>query len=63
MKKENLPTKTCTICKRPFTWRKKWKLNWHRIKYCSKKCSGLKYIYEIQHFNNIPKNLDTPFGS
>ena len=41
LKKENLPTKTCPVCKRPFTWRKKWKLNWDRVKYCSKKCSKL----------------------
>ncbi|MBD1153428.1 DUF2256 domain-containing protein, partial [Pelagibacterales bacterium SAG-MED24] len=24
-----------------FVWRKKWKLNWDRVKYCSKKCSKL----------------------
>ena len=41
MRKENLPSKTCPVCKRPFTWRKKWKLNWDRVKYCSKKCSNL----------------------
>ena len=34
MKKEKLPTKTCPVCKRPFAWRKKWKLNWDRVKYC-----------------------------
>ena len=26
MKKENLPSKVCPVCKRPFVWRKKWKL-------------------------------------
>ncbi|MDC0517703.1 DUF2256 domain-containing protein [Candidatus Pelagibacter sp.] len=41
MKKINLPSKICAICKRPFVWRKKWKLNWDRVKYCSKKCSKL----------------------
>ncbi|MDB0046152.1 DUF2256 domain-containing protein [Candidatus Pelagibacter sp.] len=39
MKKENLPSKICVTCKKPFTWRKKWKLNWDKVKYCSKKCS------------------------
>ena len=39
MKKENLPLKVCLVCKRPFVWRKKWKLNWDKVKYCSKKCS------------------------
>ncbi|MDC0901393.1 DUF2256 domain-containing protein [Candidatus Pelagibacter sp.] len=39
LKKENLPKKICTVCKKPFLWRKKWKLNWDKVKYCSKKCS------------------------
>ncbi|MBD1149865.1 DUF2256 domain-containing protein [Pelagibacterales bacterium SAG-MED29] len=39
MKKNNLPKKTCTICSKTFTWRKKWRLNWEKVKYCSKKCS------------------------
>ncbi|KAB1158344.1 DUF2256 domain-containing protein [Tenacibaculum aiptasiae] len=42
MKKEHLPSKTCQCCGRPFTWRKKWKLNWENVKYCSKKCSSKK---------------------
>ena len=42
MKKKDLPTKFCSFCKRSFTWRKKWKLNWSSVKYCSKKCSGNK---------------------
>ena len=44
MKKNDLPTKICLACKRLFTWRKKWKLNWVNVKYCSKKCSGKKLI-------------------
>ncbi|WP_442591380.1 DUF2256 domain-containing protein [Pedobacter sp. AW31-3R] len=40
IKKQNLPTKICPICQRPFTWRKKWEKNWEQVKYCSKKCSG-----------------------
>ena len=43
MSKQNkryLPSKMCPICDRPFTWRKKWRLNWDEVKYCSKKCSG-----------------------
>jgi len=38
----DLPKKICLTCQRPFTWRKKWKLNWPKVKYCSKKCSGNK---------------------
>ncbi|WP_440911410.1 DUF2256 domain-containing protein [Candidatus Pelagibacter sp.] len=40
LKKQNLPSKICPTCKRPFVWRKKWRLNWEKVKYCSKKCSG-----------------------
>ena len=40
MKKQNLPEKICPICKRIFTWRKKWRLNWNNVKYCSKRCAS-----------------------
>ena len=40
-KKLTLTKKICKTCKLEFTWRKKWKLNWDRVKYCSKKCSKL----------------------
>ncbi|MAV15402.1 MAG: DUF2256 domain-containing protein [Flavobacteriaceae bacterium TMED121] len=35
---KNLPYKICISCSRPFNWRKKWKKDWHYVKYCSKKC-------------------------
>lgn len=35
----NLPTKTCPVCKRGFTRRKKWQRDWERVKYCSKACA------------------------
>ena len=38
VKKENLPEKICLVCKRPFSWRKKWGNNWNEVKYCSQKC-------------------------
>ena len=31
MKKQNLPTKVCKVCNKPFSWRKKWKLNWEKL--------------------------------
>lgn len=40
--KNNLPQKICTICERPFTWRKKWQKMWDEVKYCSKKCQKNK---------------------
>ncbi|WP_281233786.1 DUF2256 domain-containing protein [Flavobacterium gelatinilyticum] len=38
VKKENLPTKICTVCNRHFSWRKKWEKVWDDVKYCSSKC-------------------------
>jgi hypothetical protein len=40
--KKDLPKKKCVTCGLPFSWRKKWKLNWEHVKYCSKKCSKKK---------------------
>ncbi|MCH2082817.1 MAG: DUF2256 domain-containing protein [Saprospiraceae bacterium] len=39
-KKSHLPQKVCPVCKRPFTWRKKWERDWENVKYCSKACSA-----------------------
>lgn len=38
----HLPTKTCPVCKREFTWRKKWERAWDEIRYCSDKCRSQK---------------------
>ncbi|RPH06729.1 MAG: DUF2256 domain-containing protein [Alphaproteobacteria bacterium TMED93] len=38
--KNNLPSKICKRCNKPFRWRKKWKKNWKEVLYCSKKCSS-----------------------
>ena len=40
--KRELPQKECIVCKRPFTWRKKWERDWNHVKYCSKKCKKQK---------------------
>ena len=39
VKKENLPTKICVTCNRPFTWRKKWEKVWDEVSTCSKSCN------------------------
>lgn len=39
-RKENLPSKICATCGRPFTWRKKWAKDWEQVKYCSDRCRG-----------------------
>lgn len=40
IKKENLPSKVCVVCNRPFTWRKKWERCWDEVTTCSKSCNG-----------------------
>ncbi len=42
IKKQNLPTKICISCNRPFDWRKKWEKNWDEVKYCSERCRNEK---------------------
>ena len=39
VKKENLPSKTCVVCGRPFNWRKKWEKVWSEVSTCSKSCN------------------------
>jgi hypothetical protein len=39
IKKENLPTKICVTCGRPFNWRKKWERCWDEVTTCSKSCN------------------------
>ena len=53
IKKANLPKKTCPVCNKPFTWRKKWRLNWDKVKYCSKRCSSKWLVGALSR----PKNL------
>ena len=42
IKKIHLPTKTCLVCKKDFTWRKKWEKNWDSVLYCSDRCRNNK---------------------
>ncbi|WP_366522403.1 DUF2256 domain-containing protein [Flagellatimonas centrodinii] len=44
--KPNLPTKTCPVCSRPFTWRKKWARVWDDVKYCSDACRSRRATVE-----------------
>lgn len=39
VKKENLPSKICVICNRPYSWRKKWEKCWEDVTTCSKSCN------------------------
>ncbi|MBT5796147.1 MAG: DUF2256 domain-containing protein [Porticoccaceae bacterium] len=39
-KKAFFPTKICSACERPFTWRKKWKRSWDEVRFCSIRCKA-----------------------
>ena len=40
-RKANLPTRICEVCRRPFSWRRKWARDWENVKYCSRRCRGV----------------------
>ncbi|MFN4895422.1 MAG: DUF2256 domain-containing protein [Pseudomonadota bacterium] len=40
--KNHLPTKTCPVCGRLFAWRKRWRLTWEKVLYCSERCQRSK---------------------
>ena len=37
VKKQDLPSKICPVCGRPFTWRKSGR-HWDEVRYCSDAC-------------------------
>ncbi|MAV84033.1 MAG: DUF2256 domain-containing protein [Gammaproteobacteria bacterium] len=44
MRKQHLKSKTCPVCNRPFSWRKKWRSCWENVIYCSERCRRSKNI-------------------
>ena len=38
VEKADLPSKICPVCRRPFSWRKKWAKDWEAVRYCSDRC-------------------------
>ena len=40
--KAALPSKPCTVCGRPMSWRKAWAKNWDQVRYCSEACRKKK---------------------
>lgn len=49
MKKKQLPQKICVRCCRPFTWRKKWKVVWEEVKYCSERCRNNRNHQKVKN--------------
>jgi hypothetical protein len=56
-KKNELPVKVCTVCQRPFTWRKKWAKVWNEVKYCSDKCRSSKHLPPAAQISDVKFNL------
>ena len=46
--KQSLPTKECTVCGRPMTWRKSWAKNWDCVKYCSERCRRVGKVEPVE---------------
>ncbi|MGY0616986.1 DUF2256 domain-containing protein [Vibrio sp. FJH11] len=48
--KPKLPTKTCPVCGRPFSWRKKWAKDWADVVYCSERCRRSRQSLRLTPF-------------
>lgn len=48
VKKQDLPTKICVHCGRPFAWRKKWARDWERVRHCSDACRQGKLKVKVK---------------
>ena len=53
--KSELPEKTCIVCGRPFSWRKKWEQDWASVKFCSDKCRMNKRGNTTNRLESTPK--------
>ena len=52
--KKNTAEKICPVCKKPFSWRKKWEKSWNEVRYCSEKCRRNKVKkYKLLPFLSI----------
>ena len=54
VKKENLPSKMCVTCNRPFTWRKKWERCWDEVSTCSKGCNAKRRALAQKDGRELP---------
>lgn len=45
--------KTCLVCIKPFTWRKKWTKDWDEVRYCSEKCKKGRGKVEVCETDSI----------
>jgi hypothetical protein len=50
MRKSELPVKICTVCARPFAWRRKWRKVWDEVRDCSDACRRRKKSVKPQTY-------------
>lgn len=58
VKKENLPSKICEVCNRPFTWRKVWERCWDEVKTCSDRCKAERKRKSRAEATQVPKETE-----
>eukprot|EP00501_MAST-03F_sp_TOSAG23-6_P000139 GSMAST32.ASY1.ANO1.142.1 assembled CDS len=51
---KHVPAKICVVCKRLFTWRKKWERCWDEVSTCSKQCNKQRK----RELRNAKRNTD-----
>ncbi|OEU12880.1 hypothetical protein FRACYDRAFT_163427, partial [Fragilariopsis cylindrus CCMP1102] len=56
--KQNLPSKVCVVCNRPFTWRKKWEKCWDEVTTCSKSCNASRKKEQQTVHDNSDSNAE-----
>jgi hypothetical protein len=57
-RQQQLPSKVCLVCQRPFTWRKKWERDWPNVRYCSKRCAAAGRRVGEAGGNDAPARAD-----
>ncbi len=50
-----LPSKTCPVCGRDFTWRRKWAKDWENVRYCSERCRRNRRLAETAGVADAPR--------
>ncbi|MFN3953775.1 MAG: DUF2256 domain-containing protein [Pararhodobacter sp.] len=45
-RKGDLPQRVCTVCGRPFAWRRKWAKVWDSVRYCSQACRKRRHDFQ-----------------
>ena len=53
-------SRTCAVCLRPFTWRRKWARDWNAVRYCSDACSSRRGCTPVTAAVDVPCAAEEP---